>query len=63
MTSAFIEIEQEPDDETIRKKAILISGGGVKLPEGFDMPVRVSHSTAGPGAGSDAAVFAFGGFA
>ena len=61
MTSAFIEIEQEPDDETIRKKAILISGGGVKLPEGFDMPVRVSHSTAGPGAGSDAAVFAFGG--
>ncbi len=59
MTSALIEIEQEPNAEAVRKKAILISGGGVRLPEGFDLPVRVSHSTAGPGAGSDAAVFAF----
>ena len=47
---------------SLRKKAELISGGGVLLPEGFVMPCRVSRSTAGPGAGSSSAVFSFDGF-
>ena len=46
----------------LRKKAELISGGGILLPEGFVMPYRVSRSTAGPGAGSSSAVFSFDGF-
>lgn len=49
-------------EEALRKKAILTLGGGVRLPEGFEMPCRVSHSTAGPGAGFGSAVFAFDGF-
>ncbi len=32
-------------------KSELILGGGVKLPSGFQVPVRISKSTAGPGAG------------
>lgn len=44
-----------------RKKAELILGGDVRIPEGFRMPFRISKSTAGPGAGKRGAVFAFGG--
>jgi len=43
------------------KKAELILGGNVRLPKGFDVGVRVSRSTAGPGAGNPSVVFAFGG--
>ena len=49
------------EDLTVRKKAELILGGGVKLPGGFVFPYRVSTSTAGPGAGSASAVFSFSG--
>lgn len=45
----------------ILKKSILSLGGNVRMPEGFVMPFRISHSTAGPGAGEDSAVFAFDG--
>ena len=47
------------EDLTVTKKAILISGGKVRLPDGFVMPYRISKSTAGPGAGSSSAVFSF----
>lgn len=42
-----------------RKKADLALGGGILLPKGFVFPHRLSRSTAGPGAGSASAVFAF----
>lgn len=45
----------------VEKKSALLLGGAVRLPEKFDMPVRVSHSIAGPGAGMDSAAFRFGG--
>ncbi len=48
------------EENLIRKKAELILGGAVKIPEGFQFPFRTSHSTAGPGAGYESAVFAFG---
>ena len=48
-------------EEGLKAKAELVLGGGVRLPEGFRIPVRVSRSTAGPGAGSGSLVFAFGG--
>lgn len=48
------------EDLNVSRKAELILGGGILLPPGFVMPCRVSHSTAGPGAGSGSAVFAFG---
>jgi len=48
------------EDLSVWKKAELTLGGGVKLPKGFVFPYRVSRSTAGPGAGSASAVFAFG---
>ena len=38
------------EEDLIFKKATLALGGGIKLPEGFEIPVRVSHSTSGPGA-------------
>lgn len=47
-------------EEDLRRKAVLTLGGAVSLPEGYTLPVRVSHSTAGPGAGFGSAVFAFG---
>lgn len=47
-------------DELVEKKALLTLGGGVKLPEGFELPVRVSRSTAGPGAGFGSVAFSFG---
>lgn len=46
----------------LKAKAELVLGGGVRLPEGFEIPVRLSRSTAGPGAGSGSLVFAFGGY-
>lgn len=50
------------EEDLIGKKAELILGGDVRLPEGFVFPFRVSRSTAGPGAGKGSAVFAFGRF-
>lgn len=49
-------------DELLQKKAILSLGGGVRLPEGYEVPVRVSRSTAGPGAGFGSVAFSFGQF-
>lgn len=49
------------EEDLIFKKATLALGGGVKLPPGFQMPVRVSRSTAGPGAGNSSAAFSFNG--
>ncbi len=43
----------------LEKKAILTLGGDVRLPRDYRLPCRVSHSTAGPGAGSGSAVFEF----
>jgi len=50
------------EEDLIRRKAELVLGGDVLLPEGFRMPCRLSRSTAGPGAGSGSAVFSFGGY-
>ncbi|MCQ2079522.1 MAG: radical SAM protein [archaeon] len=47
------------EEDLIFKKATLALGGGIKLPPGFTMPVRVSRSTAGPGAGNSSAAFSF----
>jgi biotin synthase-related radical SAM superfamily protein len=41
------------------KKAILISGGAVRIPKDYHLPFRASRSTAGPGAGSVSVVFCF----
>ena len=49
-------------EEGLKKKAELILGGGIRLPEGYELPCRISHSTAGPGAGLGSAVFAFDGY-
>ena len=49
------------EKDLIEKKATLALGGGILLPPGFEIPVRVSHSTAGPGAGSDSVALSFGG--
>ena len=49
------------EDLIVKKKAELVLGGGIRLPQGFVLPYRVSRSTAGPGAGSSAAVLSFGG--
>ncbi|MDO5862117.1 MAG: radical SAM protein [Thermoplasmata archaeon] len=48
--------------DLLEKKAILSLGGGIRLPEGYVVPCRISHSTAGPGAGFGSVAFAFGGF-
>ncbi len=45
---------------TAEKKAILLSGGPLKVPRDFRPPFPVSRSTAGPGAGSTGIVLAFG---
>lgn len=49
------------EEDLIFKKATLALGGPVLLPKDFKVPVRVSHSTAGPGAGSGSAVLKFNG--
>ncbi len=46
--------------DTALKKAVLLSGGAVKIPKDFRLPFPPSKSTAGPGAGSVSVVFAFG---
>lgn len=52
----------EADRElTARRKAILLAGGPIKVPEDFRPPFPVSRSTAGPGAGSASIVLTFGG--
>ncbi len=48
--------------DLLERKAVLTLGGGVRLPEGFEFPFRISRSTAGPGAGLGSAAFEFGGF-
>ena len=48
------------DMEMVEKKAVLSMGGPVRLPEGFEIPFKVSHSTAGPGAGFDTVAIRFG---
>ncbi len=49
------------EEDLIGKKAELILGGSVVIPKGYRIPVRISRSTAGPGAGNRSLVFAFGG--
>ena len=49
-------------EEDLRRKAILTLGGGVLLPKGFTLPCRISHSTAGPGAGFGSFAFSFNGY-
>ena len=49
------------EEDLIEKKALLLLGGDILLPDGFRMPYRISRSTAGPGAGKRSAVFSFGG--
>lgn len=49
-------------EEDLNRKAILTLGGGVLLPKGFELPYRISHSTAGPGAGFGSFAFSFNGY-
>lgn len=49
------------EEDLIRRKAELILGGAVKVPRDWRSPVRISRSTAGPGAGSRGLVFRFSG--
>lgn len=49
-------------EELVQKKAILALGGGVRLPQGFQLPFKVSRSTAGPGAGFSTIAIGFNGF-
>lgn len=46
---------------TAWKKAVLLTGGAIKVPADFRPPFPLSRSTAGPGAGSPSMVFCFGG--
>jgi hypothetical protein len=46
-------------NELAKKKAILITGGAVKIPHDLKLPFRLSRSTAGPGAGAPAVVLSF----
>ncbi len=47
------------EEDLIRRKAELILGGEVRVPSGHRLPVRISRSTAGPGAGSRGIVLSF----
>lgn len=49
-------------EEDLNRKAILTLGGGVLLPKGFELPYRISRSTAGPGAGFGSFAFSFNGY-
>jgi len=53
-------MEAKVRPETARKKAELLAGGHIQLPEGFRLPFPASRSTAGPGAGMTSVVFSFG---
>jgi biotin synthase-related radical SAM superfamily protein len=52
---------EEGMKELARKKAILLAGGMVRVPEDLRLPVLPSRSTAGPGAGNVAIVLQFDG--
>lgn len=47
------------EEDLIYKKATLLRGGSVQIPAGFQIPFRISRSTAGPGAGNRSIVFNF----
>ncbi len=49
------------EEDMIRRKAELILGGAVRTPQDWRPPVRISRSTAGPGAGTRGLVFRFSG--
>ena len=49
------------EEDLILAKATLASGGAVLIPKDYRVPVRISRSTAGPGAGSRSVVFSFSG--
>ena len=49
------------EEDLILAKATLATGGAVLVPKGYRIPVRISRSTAGPGAGTRSVVFSFGG--
>jgi molybdenum cofactor biosynthesis enzyme MoaA len=49
----------EADLSVAMKKAILITGGQLKIPQDMFLPFMPSRSTAGPGAGSTSIVIAF----
>ena len=49
-------------EEDLNRKAVLTLGGGVLLPKGFELPYRMSRSTAGPGAGFGSFAFSFNGY-
>ncbi len=46
-------------EEGLTKKAELLHGGMVRIPEGFDPPLRISHSVDGPGNAIGTAIFNF----
>lgn len=54
-------MEAKVRPETARKKAEFLAGGPVRISPDFRLPFLPSRSTAGPGAGSTAVVFEFGG--
>ncbi len=54
-------MEAKVSPETAHRKAVFLAGGPVKMAPGFRLPFLPSVSTAGPGAGSTAVVFEFGG--
>ena len=49
------------EEDLILAKATLATGGAVLIPKDYRVPVRISRSTAGPGAGARSVVFSFGG--
>ncbi|OGS56194.1 MAG: hypothetical protein A3K60_08745 [Euryarchaeota archaeon RBG_19FT_COMBO_56_21] len=53
-------MEAKVSPSIARAKAELLAGGAVRIPQDFRLPFLPSRSTAGPGAGSTAAVFSFG---
>jgi biotin synthase-related radical SAM superfamily protein len=53
-------MEAKVKPEVALKKAELLAGGPVRIPPDYRLPFLPSRSTAGPGAGATAIVFAFG---
>jgi len=49
----------EEDGLTARRKAALLTGGAVRVPQDFRPPFPLSRSTAGPGAGATSLVLCF----
>lgn len=54
-------MEAKVTPETALRKAELLAGGAVRMAPDFRLPFLPSRSTAGPGAGTTAVVFEFGG--